>query len=171
MRALDKVRLRIRSLWQRNTVEREMSAELQFHLEELTRENIAAGMATREARQAALRAIGGVAQYEEECRDARGVNLIETLGSDVRYALRTLRKTPVFAAVAVLSLALGTGANTAIFSLIDSVLLQQLPVRNPEQLVLVRTSFIKVGAFQVSRTLSNATVAHLSRATQIEGLA
>ena len=171
MRSFDKLQLRVRSLWRRDEVEREMSAELQFHLDELIRDNVAAGMSTTEARQAALRTMGGVAQYEEQIRDSRRVHVVETAIADIRYALRALRKAPVFATVAILSLALGTGANAAIFSLIDSVLLQQLPVREPQQLALVRTSFVKVGAFNVSRSLSNATRAHLSDAKQIDGLA
>ena len=148
-----------------------MGAELRFHVENLTRENIERGMSATEARQSALRTMGGVAQYEEQIRDTRRVNFAETVLADVRYALRALRKTPVFTVVAVLSLALGTGANTAIFSLIDSVMLQQLPARNPERLVTVRTSFVKIGGFQVSRTLSKATLEHLAKANQIEGLA
>ena len=171
MRSFDKIRLRLKSLWRREQVEHEMSAELRFHVENLTRENIERGMTAAEARQAALRTMGGVAQYEEEIRDTRGVTLLETLVSDMRYALRALRKAPVFTVVAVLSLALGTGANTAIFSLIDSVMLQRLPVRDPERLVLARTSFVKIGGYQISRTLSKATLAQLAQATQIDGLA
>ncbi len=148
-----------------------MNAELRFHLENLTRENIEAGMAPEEARTTALRTMGGVAQYEEQIRDTRRVHFLETVIADIRYALRTLRKAPVFATVAVLSLALGTGANAAIFSLIDSVLLQRLPIRDPEELVYVRTSQIKMGNFRVSRTLTNQTADRLAQATQIEGLA
>ncbi len=170
MRNIDKLKLRARSLWHRGAVEREMSAELRFHVENLTRENIERGMTAGEARQAALRTMGGVAQWEEEIRDTRRVYFFETVANDVRYALRTLRKAPVFTVVAVLSLALGTGANTAIFSLIDSVILQRLPVRNPEELVYARTSTVKMGNFNVSRTLDNRTADHLATATQISGL-
>ena len=171
MRTMDKLKLRIRSLFHRDSVERELSAELRFHVEREADENIAKGMSPEEARLAAIRSVGTVAQFAEECRDARGLNFFESLAADVRYALRTLRKAPVFAAVAVLSLALGTGANTAIFSLIDSVLLQKLPVRNPEQLVYVRTSTVKMGNFQVSRTLTVQSLEYLTRATQLEGIA
>src|SRR3954447_8656992 len=171
MRTIDRLKLRVRSLWRRNQVEREMHAELRFHVEELTRENVSAGMSQPDARQAALRTVGGVAQWEEQIRDARGVNFFETADGDFRYAVRALRKAPVFAAVAILSLALGTGANMAIFSLIDSVLLQRLPVPNPEQLVFVRTSRVKIGNIAISRTLSSSTVNHLATATQIQGLA
>ena len=171
MRGIDKLQHRMRTLFRRDRVERELNAELRFHVERETEENIANGMAPEEARMAALRSVGTMAQFAEECRDARGVKFIESLAADVRYALRTLRKAPVFATVAVLSLALGTGANTAIFSLIDSVLLQKLPVREPDRLVNVRTSTVKMGNFQVSRTLSNQAVDFLARATQLDGIA
>ena len=97
---------------------------------------------------------------------------IQTTIQDVRYALRSLRKTPAFTLVAVLSLALGIGANTAIFSLIDSVLLSSIPVRDPQQLVFVRTNRVKVGNFEVSTTILNRDVEEMLRqATQIEGVA
>src|SRR5215468_12147839 len=97
---------------------------------------------------------------------------LPTTIQDVRYVLRSLRKTPVFTLVAVLSLALGIGANTAIFSLIDSVLLSSIPVKDPQQLVFVRTNRIKVGNFEVSTTILNRDVEQMRRqATQVEGIA
>ena len=171
MRFISKLTLRLRSLFRRARVESELARELQFHLDQQIQENLAAGMPPEEARAAALRTIGGLAQIEEECRDARGLQWWENAVRDARYALRNLRKAPVFAAVAVLSLALGTGANTAIFSLIDRVMLQNLPVRDPEQLVVVRTSFVRVGTFQVSLSLTNNTIDVLRHATQLQGLA
>ena len=128
---------KLRSLLRKDRVDQELDAELRFHLEKQIEANIAAGMPAAEARSAALRNFGGVEQVKEECRDTRGVALIETLAQDVRYGLRMMRRSPGFTAVAVVSLGLGIGANTAIFSLMNAVMLKMLPVKNPEQLVVM----------------------------------
>ena len=137
MRILDELRLWLRSLFRRSDVDRELNDELSFHLDKLIEQKLAAGMPFAEARAAAQHELGGIAQLSEECRDARRVALVDQLFQDVRYGLRMLRRSPGFSVVAILSLGLGIGANTAIFTLIDALILKKLPVSNPEELATI----------------------------------
>jgi predicted permease len=123
-----------------------MERELHFHLEREAEEYVRRGMTPDEARYAAMRSFGGVEQVKEECRDARGPRLLETLAQDARYGVRTLRKNPGFTALAVLTLALGIGANTAIFSVVNGVLLRPLPYDNGDRLVVLGQQAPLVGA-------------------------
>jgi putative ABC transport system permease protein len=129
---------RLRSLFRRDTVESEADAELRFHFDQQVEKHMKSGLTREEALRKTRIDFGGHEQLKEEIRDARGVNLIETLFQDTRYGLRILGRTPLVSCVAVLSLALGIGANTAIFSLIDTVMLRMLPVQKPEELMQVR---------------------------------
>jgi len=132
--------MRTRSLFRRDKVEQELDKELLFHLDQQIEEARARGLSGDEARSLALRKIGGVSQIKEECRDMRRTNFLESVKQDLRYAGRTLVKSPGFALVIILTLALSIGATSAIVSVVEGVLLRSLPYRDPGKLVRVFTS-------------------------------
>ena len=136
-RLLFKLKRRLRALFRKAQVERELDDELRFHLEKEIEQNVARGMNPEEARWTALRSFGGVEQVKEESRDTRGVRVVEEFLQDVRYSLRVLVRKPAFTLTVIITLTLGIGANTAIFSVVNAVLLRELPLKNPDEVMWV----------------------------------
>ena len=132
-----KLPLRLRSLFRRQAADQELDEELRYHLEQKTQQYIAQGTPPQEARRAALLEMGGLEKRKEECRDARQVHWLENFVRDIRFGFRMLRKSPGVTVVVVIALALGVGANTAIFSVVNGFLLRPLPVPSPEQITVL----------------------------------
>src|SRR5256885_13599459 len=128
----------------RKRVLEDLDQDIRDHIEKETQDNIERGMPPEEARYAAVRKFGNVTRVKEETREVWSFVWVEQLWQDIRYGLRMLTKSPGFAAVVILTLAIGNGANTAIFYLFDSVILHPLPVENPSQFVLNKTGALHV---------------------------
>ena len=137
MRSFRKWRLRFQTLFERSRIESDLEDELRDYLDREIEREIAAGAAPEEARRLALSSLNGTERLKEECRDARGVRWLEDTLSDVRFAIRTLRKAPIFSVTVIAALALCIGVNTAIFSVVDTVLFRPLPFPDQERLVSV----------------------------------
>jgi predicted permease len=137
MRLLAVVRNTVRSLFRRRQAEAELEEEFGYHLEQEIDSKIRAGMTPQEARLAALRLIGPISFHQEQCRDWRGTTFIETCARDLRYAVHMLRRTRLFSAAAVITLALGIGANTTVFTFVENILLRPVPARDPRQLAFL----------------------------------
>src|SRR5262245_56510592 len=143
---LSKLKTRLRALLRKSEIERELDEELRYHIEQQTEQNIRLGMNPEEARYAAQKAFGGVEQAKEHSRDVRGVRWIEDLWQDLRYGARMSAKKPGFTSIAVITLALGIGANTAIFTWLKAIYLEPLPgVEASHRLVMLRSTWIKAG--------------------------
>ena len=145
----------IRSLFGRRKLDADMDEEMRSHIELRTQANIEAGMKPEEARHAAMRQFGWKESIQEKCRDQRGMRWLENLWQDIRFGARQLRKSPGFTTVAVFTLALGIGANLAIFAVVDSVLLRPLPFPESDRLVTLFNSYPKAGIERSGASLPN----------------
>ncbi len=142
--------IRLRSVFRRKSAEQDLDDELRFHYEQQVAKFLKAGVLPNDARRQARLAIGGMEQIKEECRDARGMRFLEHVAQDVRFGWRSLRKSPGFSTVAILTLTLGIGVNTALFTIVHGVLMNPLPFPRPDRLVnLWEREVIDTGSFNV----------------------
>lgn len=153
---LSRMRLRIRSLLFREALDNELSRELAFHVTEQKAEYMSLGMSEGEAEAAARRVFGSIAALDEQCRDQRRTRWLEDFIQDTRFALRSFSKSPAFTLVAVLTLALGIGANTAFFSAAYGIVFRPLPYPAPDRLVDVEEGLIGVGPVTSLRDIARA---------------
>jgi predicted permease len=143
MRWYYKLPLRLRSLFRKDRAELDLSDELQFHLQNQIDEFVAQGMDSQEARRAARQSMGGVEQVKEECRDMRRTNLIENFLQDVRFGFRMLRRNPGFTVLTILCLTLGIGANAAVFSWVEGILLRPYPLVSHQERLVTLTGTVR----------------------------
>src|SRR5215472_6191304 len=127
----------LRATLRRSRMEREMDAELRFHIEAFAEDLLRAGVPRQEPLRQARVEFGGIERTKEECREARGVNFIDSILQDLRYGLRILRKNPGLTFLAVLTTSLGIAANVTVFSIVDALFLRSVPAKNPEGLVRI----------------------------------
>src|SRR5712671_6189974 len=150
MTALRVFRMRLWGSLRKGTGDARLSEEIQSHLQLLTEENLARGLSASDARTAALREFGGVEFAKETTRDERALPFVDSLRQDARFAFRQLRRNPSFSMAAILTLAIGIGGTTAIFSVLDIVALRPLSYPDPDRLVVIEESLPNFGPFPVS---------------------
>ena len=154
-RWLDRLRVALRSIVHRRRIEDELNEEMAYHFERQVEEGVKAGQSLADARYAAIRTMGAIEKNKEECRDARPGQLIAQFVSDIRYAGRTQLRSPGFALLSIGIMALGIGANTAVFSVINAVLLKPLPYAGADRIVVLRTAFTTTGGSQTLVSIAN----------------
>ena len=137
MKLLRRIIYRLRGAWSGCRRDSELAEELELHIDMQTEDNIRSGMTGEEARRAARLKFGAIESIKESYRDQRGAPSLESIAADLRYALRQLRRTPGFTGAAVLTIALGIGANTAMFSVLNTILWKPLPIPEPDRFVVL----------------------------------